>query len=474
MGYTYDEFVNSATKAGMLDRFSQEDLTAAQKNPEYGLSMLSLMQDASGAKTTEQRILATEAANQLRKNYGVYSNGGTYAGSYGTKIDGLMDQVNNYGSFQYGQQGQLDKTMDQVNNYGSFKYSQQDALDQAMDQVNNYGAFQYGNENAYQKLLDEILNREEYSYDYTQDPTYSAYRKAYLREGERAGANALAQAAAASGGRASSYALTAAQQAQNYYAGQLADIIPTLEQQAYSRYQTDYSNLLNDLGVLQTDRAQAKDDWQSQYTMLQNTLANLQNDRAMEQSDWQSQYELLLNALSNLQNDRAFDYQSYLDQYSQLQQALGNFQNQDATDYERYLAQQQLQQEQEQTAYERALDQYQILGYITPEMSAILGIPATEKTEETTTYDPGSPAPQEEDPTGEEPEDEIIGNDTMAQLLAMYPGGAVSDAATWSYLTAIYDETALNAAGLYYRQKQPAATGAAGKINVNKTPVALS
>lgn len=88
MAYTYDDFKNAATSAGMMNRFSKHDLDTATRSPEYGLSLLGLFQDEAKADTAEKRLLATEAANQLRKNYGVYAtgdrkNGYAYAGSYG-------------------------------------------------------------------------------------------------------------------------------------------------------------------------------------------------------------------------------------------------------------------------------------------------------------------------------------------------------------------------------------------------------
>lgn len=296
MAYTYDDFLSAADTAGVKNRFTESDLAVAQKNPEYGISMISLLQDIGNASTAEQKLLATEAANQLRKNYGVYGAGDdsakySYASSYGSTINNLLNKVNSYGSFNY------------------------------------------DNQDAYQKLLDSVANQQSFSYDLDSDPSYSAYKKQYLREGDRASANALAQASAASGGRASSFALTAAQQANNYYAGQLSDMIPTLEQNAYSRYLSDFNNRLSSLSALETDRA--------------------------------------------------FDYENWMNEYNMLQNSLGNYQSQDATDYQRYLDayNQQYQAEQneiakEQQAYENALASYQTLGYATPEVAKILGISA--------------------------------------------------------------------------------------------------
>lgn len=294
MAYTYDDFVAAANNAGIMNQFSDRDLTVAKSNPEYGMSMLGLLQDIAGATTEENRLLATEAANQMRKNYGIYNTGSTaedynYASSYGSTINDLLGRINNYGSFNYDGQ------------------------------------------DSYQKLLDSIVNQQPFSYDLQSDPSWSSYKKAYMREGDRASANALAQASAASGGRASSYALSAAQQAGNYYAGKLADVIPTLEQNAYDRYLSDFNNRLSSLGALQSDRDFDYENWMNAYNMMQNSLGNYQT-----------------------QDDT--DYQRYLNAYGQMYQA-----EQDALTWK-------------QQEYENALALYELLGYATPEIAKTLGI----------------------------------------------------------------------------------------------------
>ena len=65
-------------------------------------------------------------------------------------------------------------------------------------------------------LLNEILNREDFSYDAMNDPLYQQYAAMYQREGDRAMKETLAEAAAGAGGM-NTYAITAAQQANNYY-----------------------------------------------------------------------------------------------------------------------------------------------------------------------------------------------------------------------------------------------------------------
>lgn len=95
------------------------------------------------------------------------------------------------------------------------------------------------------------LENKKFSYNPESDPGYQAYKKMYNREGDRALKSTLSSVSAAQGG-ISSYASQAAQQASNYYAQQLTDKIPELEQLAYQKYQDDYNNQLNLVNLYKT------------------------------------------------------------------------------------------------------------------------------------------------------------------------------------------------------------------------------
>lgn len=276
MAYTYDDFVKAANQSGLMGQFSQDDLNLAQKYPEFGLSVLSLKKDYNNATTAEQRLLANQAANELRKSYGNYS-GGADGGSFrlesklNRRSDDLLDQLGSFGSFSYGEAPTYENT---------FAQQQKD-------------------------LLDRILNREDFSWSKETDPQWSGYKKSYLREGDRATANALAQASAASGGRPSSHAVNAATQAGDYYATKLNDVIPTLYQQAYERYLDEYNMKLKDLNTV----------------------------NQQEQLD----YAKYLDRLGQFNTDRGFAYQNYADDYDRLRSQLADVQGQDQIDYARYL-----------------------------------------------------------------------------------------------------------------------------------------
>lgn len=168
-------------------------------------------------------------------------------------------------------------------------------------------------------MLNEILNRKDFEWSKEADPNWSAYKKEYLREGDRATANALAQASAASGGRASSYAVNAAGQAGDYYAGQLADKIPELYQQAYERYLAEQQMKYSDLSALNSQE-------QLEYAKYLDSLNQWNTDRNFAYNDYQTQYNMLQNQLANFQGQQQTEFnqnlttQQYLDELAQYQQ----------------------------------------------------------------------------------------------------------------------------------------------------------
>ena len=120
-------------------------------------------------------------------------------------------------------------------------------------------------------LLDQVLNREAFSYNPETDPLYQQYKKQYNREGDRAMSSTLAELASGAGGM-NTWAITAAQQANDYYSTQLTDKIPELYQLAYSMYLDDIDGKVRDLGLLQD-----MDD--TQYDRYRDTMSDWYNDR---------------------------------------------------------------------------------------------------------------------------------------------------------------------------------------------------
>lgn len=238
MAYTYDDFLKELNRTGA--KLSDADMETAKKHPEFGISLISLGEDFNKATTPEQKALAHNAAEELRKSYGGY-----YGGMDGSGYIAVPEQQKTGGV-------------------------------QAPEYTNRYAEQQ-------KQLLDELMNREDFSYDKENDPNWGSFKKSYLREGERASANALAQASAASGGRPSTYAMTAAGQAGDYYASKLNDMTPALEQQAYDRYVDEGNRILHRLEAVnaqeQMDYAKHLNEANRADTFYARELAELERGR---------------------------------------------------------------------------------------------------------------------------------------------------------------------------------------------------
>lgn len=180
-----------------------------------------------------------------------------------------------------GQAGQADATGELITNGGSG--------------FNFYGQ-KPSAEDPYWATLDEmynnIVNRDPFSYDPETDPIYQQYAKTYMREGDRAMNDTLAAAASGAGGM-NSYALAAAQQAQNYYGAQLADKVPELYQLAYDMYLQDLDNQIRDWELLQ---GHSNEWWGRQRDQTDDYYADYDNaygiyrDKVGDEQ-WQQQFD---------------------------------------------------------------------------------------------------------------------------------------------------------------------------------------
>lgn len=290
---TYEELLDQIQGKGQS--WSQWDLETARKNPSFGASMLTYKQDWAEATDQAGRTAANQAAEALRRQYGSY-----LGGSDGSKYYGLGGP-------------------------GSYQSSYQDRISEILDEMDNYQDFDYGPaptyNNRYQETLDELLGKVEnygpFSWSKEEDPAYSAYAKQYRREGQRATADAIAQAAALTGGQVSTAAATAASQAGDYYAGQLADVIPQLYENAYQRYLSDYSLLADQLG-------QVRQAEQLDYAKYLDELGQYNADRNLSYDQWLQGYNMLSGNLSAFQGQDQTEYGRLLDQieYNMQQDAL--------------------------------------------------------------------------------------------------------------------------------------------------------
>lgn len=173
--------------------------------------------------------------------------------------------------------------------------------------------------NQYQGMIDDlrdkIMGRPAFSYDAESDPLYQMYKEQYTAAGKQAMEDTLGSVSARTGGLASSYATSAAQQANNAYMDALASKIPELQQLAYQMYQNEGASLQNQLDML----------------------------LALESGDY-SKYQAALNQYNA---DKSFAYGQYADDWYR-NYTVGR----DAIDDQRY---------EESTAYEQGLQKAALL-----------------------------------------------------------------------------------------------------------------
>lgn len=205
--YTKEQAMEySKNKGYTQDNVSQADWNLLEKDPDRFISLINYKIDFSNAKTAQERQSIHQKAEQLRGETG-YSGGTDGSGYYKT--------------------GETPR---------DFTYQEAPS----------------------------------FSYSAEEDPLFQTYKKQYLREGQRAAEDALGNAAATTGGIASSHATAAAAQAGGYYAAHLADKVPELYQAAYSRHTQDMSHY-------NTDKAFA----------YQQHMAGIQNDDKLYDRAWE-------------------------------------------------------------------------------------------------------------------------------------------------------------------------------------------
>ncbi len=222
-----------------------------------------------------------------------------------------------------------------------------------------------------ERMANNLANYRAFEYDPSTDPAYLQYADSYTRGGQRAMTDVLGQLAARTGGMASSYAGSMAQQTYDQYMTDLANKIPELRQLAYSMYVDDYNRQVDDYNRAYNQYTDAYGRWYDQarfdYDRYQDDLSN-----AWRNAEWQN----TINQ-QNLDN-----YRSSLSwQAQQAQNAVENQRYEDETAYQREqdaLNRQDYQNSLNQQARSELYDRVRY-GYIpTQEDAARLGLSATE------------------------------------------------------------------------------------------------
>ena len=376
----YEDLLKDIQASGQS--WSTYDLDLARENPDAGRSIFTQKQAYANAQTDAERQAANDAAEMIRKQYGGYSAGvsgngftlvGTgnqkapsytqYASKYKDQIDELMAQLGGYanGKYESQYQGQIDDLMSQLVNRGQYDSQYQGQIDDLMGQLANRDKYDSKYQGQIDDVMGQLMNRDPFSYSPTDDPSYAAYAEHYRNAGNQAREDAMAQAAAMTGGQVSSYAMAAAQQAQNAYNAKMSDIIPQLREAAYGMYMDEGNAMRDNLSsLLALDQAAYGKYMDEGSTMRDNLSALL----ALDQSAYGKYMDEGSTMRDNMSSLLALDqaaYGKYLDEGSALRDYLSDLMaldqsayNQHQNDYANQMAEWEANYQVSRDAYEDA------------------------------------------------------------------------------------------------------------------------
>lgn len=158
-------------------------------------------------------------------------------------------------------------------------------------------SFDYTYDSEMRALIDQILNSN--LADWKKGDQYAALRDQYAANGEMGMADLLGQVSSRTGGLASSYAASVANQEYN-------DWMSKLEQAAREMYQQDRSDKLNNLGVL-------NDAYSREYGEYGDKLNQWNTDRNFA-------YQQAQDALANQWKQKEWDYSMSQDEWNKAAQ----------------------------------------------------------------------------------------------------------------------------------------------------------
>lgn len=189
---------------------------------------------------------------------------------------------------------------------------------QSETKYNSVGEYKNANQDALSKASDALTNRKAFSYDLNADALYQQYKDQYMTQGKLASQDVMGQAAAMTGGYASSYAATVGNQAYQGYLQGLNDKVPELYQLAMQRYNMEGDNLKTAYDVLKGEDETAYGRFMDNKSALFNEMQynNTLYDSAYNQA--QTNYNNKINS-----NNEAY-WNEYTAGYTAEQDAIAN------------------------------------------------------------------------------------------------------------------------------------------------------
>lgn len=290
----YDDLLRDIQASGQS--WSTYDLDLAKSNPDAGRSIYTQKLAYANAQTDAERQAANDAAEMIRRQYGGYTGGKTGAGFTLTGKNTANQAAPSYTQYASKYASQIEDLMAQL---GGTQYNSQ-----YQGQIDD--------------LMGQIMNRDPFSYTPTDDPSYAAYSEHYRNAGNQAREDTLAQAAAMVGGQPSTYAVAAAEQAQNAHNAKMSDIIPQLKEAAYGMYMDEGNTMRSNLSDLMALEQAAYGRYQDETDALRYYISALQgmddtaynrhqDSFANQMAEWEANYGVSRDAIEDARYDQEWD-----------------------------------------------------------------------------------------------------------------------------------------------------------------------
>ncbi len=342
----YSALINAAMESGSTDANylqglldareakMQDDRWSQYNNPEYTSSVRDYINNINKSSGSGSRSGGSGGSGS---SYGVQNGGSddgwSANGLYRTDVDyaALINAAMESGSTDADYlQGLLNSRIAKTQNENWSKYADSDYNKNVQDYINSLRKPAFDLDSIMAQISDAIGSAPEYSSrwddtanklaqaalemnygDWTESDQYAALADRYGKQGQMSMQDVLGQIASRTGGLASSYAATVADQqyneymamleevARQMYAGERSDALENA-QLAMNYGERDYDRYLDDLAQWGNNRSFA-------YQVLSDAIANSQYDQ-----EWA--YKLEQNNLSNQQQAQS-DAQGRIDNY---------------------------------------------------------------------------------------------------------------------------------------------------------------
>ena len=300
-------------------------------------------------------------SNKQNTNIGQYSD---WQNPLQSLTNNSLDKIVNREEFVDPNAETLNNLYQSILNQEAYENPYAADLDNAYQTIMNQGGYEskYGDQQ--QALLDAILNQQEFSYDPESDASWQSTKKQYLREADRATQNMLGDMAGLTGGMASTAAISAASQAGDYYRGQMMDMLPQYEQQAYQRY---LDGLANDKDKLSIINSMDEADYAKFMDAVNNNYNKFNTANQMSEQDYAKYRDSIndeLNKYGIAKDVSDSNYQKYVDNlgfdYDEMslintlgQQMRDEFDTDRNFNYNQWMDELSYQTDKENTEYER-------------------------------------------------------------------------------------------------------------------------